>query len=181
MKTILSEQLEYEFGSFILQDPIPFDGTIVAVTASGYCPKMNKSLELQLVFYDRNIKFDGYIGVPATCTEVSANGDSEIAIGRVENTTIRRTVTRSQFLGIYVQCKETCPFMPAVDTHVPQLFTFLHDNMISNVDKNNMTMKEFGLQFSFTIEGGEILCMHHETNKDVIFTQRSVKKKAFQL
>ena len=160
--TIRSEQVEFKSGFFFLRDPIPFDGTIVTVTASGYCSARNASLHLLLA--DPITRSISPIFVLVNCTEVSY-GDSNITIGRVEFQK-RIAVTGGHYLGLkYSKCKQKrtsiCKFVPAVDNDVEQQFVFLETNELL---QDNYTLKEMdgiGLQFSFTIEGGEPLYMHH--------------------
>ena len=142
-----------------------------------------KSFDLQLVLYDETTKVDGY-SIPAICTNVSTDDDQNITIGRVEsNKTIsgvesnrRRTVTGGHYLGIYfnIGCGDTksnnkkdnlctfITFMPAVDLNVMRQFILVKDDIKPLPDLDTLsTMEKVGLQFSFTIEGGETLCMHH--------------------
>ena len=158
--TVLNEQVEFnKSGVFFLQDPIPFDGTIVTVTASGYCSARNESLHLLLA--DAVTKsFVPLKIILVNCTEVSY-GDSNITIGRVEIHK-RIAVTGGHYLGLkYSKCKQKrtriCKFVPAVDNDVEQQFVFLENDQLLQDNYTLKAMDRIGLQFSFTIEGGEPL------------------------
>ena len=163
LMTILNEQVEFnKSGFFFLRDPIPFDGTIVTVTASGYCAARKRKLHLLLA--DAITRSSTSIKILVNCTEVSY-GDSNITIGRVE---IHRriAVTGGHYLGLkYTECEQnktsTCKFVPAVDNDVEQQFVFIENNQLLQDNHTLKEMDRIGLQFSFTIEGGEPLYMHH--------------------
>ena len=177
--TIRSEQVKNKSGAFFLQDPIPFDGTIVTVTASGYCSTTEDMLELQLILYDgKTISKNADHRLFVNCTEVS--GDSNVTIGRVE-TNKKIAVRGGHYLGIlYIQCRQApCAFLPAVDdNHVVQQFVFFEDVKLHNFN-TSITGNGVGLQFSYTIERGETLYMLHSIDYYVIKTQISVIMKAF--
>ena len=152
------------FGVFSLRDPIPFDGTIVTVTASGYCSNTKDGLKLQMILLVGTPSEDVKHPILVNCTEVSYGDSNVTSIGRVE-TNESIAVRRGHYLGIlYVQCghneTNSCTFLPAVDNSVVQQFVFVQDVKLSQIfGTKRMT---FGLQFSFTIERGETLYMHHK-------------------
>ena len=159
---IRSEQVKNKLGAFFLRDPIPFNGTIVTVTASGYCSTTED--KLQLVLYDGTTTVSNNVNhlLFVNCTEVS--GDSNVTIGRVE-TDERIAVRGGHYLGIvYTPCRQNktpCAFLPAVDNHVVQQFVFFEDVQLHNFE-TRITMNGVGLQISFTIERGETLYMNHK-------------------
>ena len=167
LKSVQQEQeSDYDSGLFLLQDPIPFDGTIVDVTASGYCTiagKENEQFQLLLTFYDGKRRVGGYV-IPAEC-ETHTNNSNVTVIGRVQQHT-EISVTTDQCLGIQFrsQCNretDTCTFRPATDTDMnkQQQFFYLQNHFSSLPDLDTiMTSETVGLQFSFTIEGGKSWC-----------------------
>ena len=163
---IRSEQVKKKLGAFLLRDPIPFDGTIVTVTASGYCSTTEDRLELRLVLYDGKTTISKNVNhlLFVNCTEVS--GDSNVTIGRVEANE-RIAVRGGHYLGIlYTPCRQNttnpCAFLPAVDDHVVHQFVFFEDVQLRDFDTRIVNGSRVGLQFSFTIERGETMYMNHK-------------------
>ena len=158
------QESDYDSGLFLLQDPIPFDGTIVDVTASGYCTiagRENEPFQLLLTFYDGKRRVGGFI-IPAEC-ETPTNNSNVTVIGRVQQD-MKIAVTTGQCLGIefHSQCiSDTCTFRPATDTDMNKQQQFLYlqnitDDLLSLPGLDTiMTSETIGLQFSFTIQGGK--------------------------
>ena len=155
------QESEYDSGLFLLQDPIPFEGTIVDVTASGYCTiagRENEPFQLSLTFYDGKRTVGSFV-IPAEC-ETPTNNSNVTVIGRVQQNT-KIAVRTGQCLGIqfHSQCNpDTCTFRPAIDTDMnkQQQFFYLRNCFSLLPDLGTIMMSEtVGLQFLFTIEGGE--------------------------
>ena len=155
------QESDYDSGLFLLQDPIPFDGTIVDVTASGYCTIAGREMEpfqLSLSLYDGRRTFGSFI-IPAEC-ETSTNNSNVTVIGRVQQHT-EIAVKLGQCLGIEFHSQrisDACTFRPATDTDMnkQQQFFYLRNYFSSLPDLDTiMTSETVGLQFSFTIEGGK--------------------------
>ena len=165
LKSMQQEQeSDYDSGLFLLQDPIPFEGTIVDVTASGYCTiaeRDNEPFQLSLTFYDGKRRVGSFV-IPAEC-DTSTNNSNVTVIGWVQQDT-KIAVTTGQCLVIQFrsQCnpegQDICTFRPATDTDTnkSQQFFYLRNYFSSLPDLDTiMTSKMVGLQFSFTIEGGK--------------------------
>ena len=157
------QELVYDSGLFLLQDPIPFDGTIVDVTASGYCTiagRKKEPFQLSLTLYDGRRTVGSFV-IPAEC-ETPTNNSNVTVIGRVQQHT-EIAVKIGQCLGIefHSQCNpetDICTLRPATDTDMnkQQQFFYLQNYFSSLPDLDTiMTSETVGLQFSFTIEGGK--------------------------
>ena len=147
---------QYDSGFYVLREPIPFDGTIVHVTASGYCASRNREDQLFrmiLVVFDESTMNTRSEYVPVTC-----NIYSNITVGTVDEY-VNLAVLEGEYLVISFdsQCTKeppsTCPFRPAIISESGQ-FSYFNGSM-TNISERIPTAPQVGLQFSFTIKGGE--------------------------
>ena len=151
------QESEYESGFFLLRDPIPFDGTIVHITASGYCALKNRDdqrFQMSLVQFDaatvRNVEY-----ISAVC---DFTRDTNTSVGTV-NEDVMISLLAGDYLGIWFnyQCAESrCPFRPATTNSDSKIFLYLNDSFnINSLPERIRNAPSVGLEFSYTIIQGE--------------------------
>ena len=177
---IVDQDSEYTSGFFLSEDPIPFDGTVVHVTASGYCALGKEQPALILVFAQPNTtnRFD-IETVPAVCDKTSSL-TSNVTVGRV-NQAVRIAVSAGEYLVIPFnsQCvsNKICTFWPATNSESKRFF-YLNKSITNNDVPSSITFTPtIGLYFSFIIESGELV--YRKVSAHIIgkpcFAQRSAE------
>lgn len=147
---------------FLLKKPFPFDGTIVAVNASGYCTiaggtERLRPFVMRLSLYNGYRKFNVYKNVPANCDWSTEDYDDEILLGSVKEL-ITMDVKAGQTLAIEFndECdrldggKETfCTFTPATTVFEDREldFQYIHTQPDYNIALNDSVK----LQFSYEL------------------------------
>ena len=151
------QESEYESGFFLLRDPIPFDGTIVHITASGYCALKNRDdqrFQMSLIQFDaatvRNIEY-----ISAVC---DFTRDTNTSVGTV-NEDVMISLLAGDYLGIWFnyRCAESrCPFRPATTNSHSKRFVHLNDSFnINSLPERILNAPSVSLEFSYTVIGGE--------------------------
>jgi hypothetical protein len=155
---IVDQDSEYTSGFFLSEDPIPFDGTVVHVTASGYCALGKEQPALILIFAQPNTtnRFD-IENVPAVCDKTSSL-TSNVTVGRVDEA-VRIAVSAGDYLVIPFnsQCvsNKICTFWPATNSESKRFF-YLNKSKTNNDVPSSITFTPtIGLYFSFIIESEE--------------------------
>ena len=159
----VEQESNYESGLFLLRGPISYNGTVVSVSASGYCTVVNRTgnqqFELRLGFYDaesrRRVET---VILPAECIMFNESTDDS-TICRVESKE-KFSVTTNQYIGILfdAQCSpedraNRCSCRPTTTVRNTEQYLYM------NTSNNNFrTLPEtdgsepLGLQFSFTFQ-----------------------------
>ena len=163
----VEQESKYESGLFLLRDPIDYNGTVVGVSASGYCILVNRTggqrFEMRLGLYEaQNRRRIDTVTLPADCTDES----SEDSVICSVQSNVKLSVKAGQFIGILfsAQCSpedmaNRCSCRPAtVDRdNIDEQFLYLNssNNNFRNFPINTDGSESVGLQFSFTFQAGK--------------------------
>ena len=141
--------------------PIPCNGTLVAVNATGFCiitERTDQQVSLLLAIYreENGIPVPTYRYITADCEFVKNNSISGIhySFGSISHNDLNIPVTSDEVLGIgfFAKCKSSCHFQPAI-INDPSKHTLLFQKFHEELNKANF--KDFSnvsLLFSATIE-----------------------------
>ena len=103
--------------------PIPCNGTLVAVNATGFCiltERTHQQVSLLLIIYreDNGIPMATYHVIPADCDLANRNSVTGIdySFGSVSDNDLNIPVTCDEFLSIlfFSTCMDGCHFQPAI-------------------------------------------------------------------
>jgi hypothetical protein len=166
----VEQESKYESGLFLLRDPIGYNGTVVGVSASGYCILVNRTggqrFEMRLGLYDaqdrRRIET---VILPADCNMFIDESSEDSVICSVQSNE-KFSVKAGHFIGILfnAQCSpedmaNRCSCRPAtVDRdNINEQFLYLNssNNNFRNFPINTDGSESVGLQFSFTFQAGK--------------------------
>ena len=163
----VEQESKYESGLFLLRDPIEYNGTVVGVSASGYCILVNRTggqrFEMRLGLYEaQNRRRIDTVTLPADCTDES----SEDSVICSVQSNMKFSVKAGCFIGILfnAQCSpedkaNRCSCRPAtVDKdNIDEQFLYLNsnNNKFRKFPINTDGSESVGLQFSFTFQAGK--------------------------
>ena len=181
----VDQDSEYPSGFFLSEDPIPFDGTVVHVTASGYCALGMDQPALILVVAQPNAT-NRFENVLAVCDKTSTS-TSNVTVGRVDEA-VRIAVSAGDYLGIPFNSEcvskpfKICTFWPATNSESKGFF-YLNNSITNNEFSlpklsSIATMPTIGLYFSFIIESGESVYKNVSTRNIIgkpCFAQKSAE------
>ena len=167
LQMIAREQSDnYSSGVFVSR-PIPFNGTIFSINASGFCTVGNRNdqpFELRMFLYNnelRRISGGGQNIQSLTCDDVPIEG-TNLTIGSIPDIKTNIAVMEGYSLAIRFSslCSDTsdrCSFRPSTTTTTsPQFFyTDETDNDVIRNLQSTDGLEMVGLQFSFHIQNGE--------------------------
>ena len=157
-----------ESGQYLLHDLIPFNGTITAVNASGFCTLINRTdqiLALRLLIYRRraegryfNVNAGDPINIEAECENISLTED-EYSLGSVYQDSMDLKVLADDRIAIRFNtqyCDGICTFQPATVNNSNSQFMFFPRGVNINTKNGGQQRHNVSLHFSANILNGKI-------------------------
>ena len=149
-----------ETGLYLLPEPVPFNGTLVAVNASGYCinsATSNLSVMLCLTVYRPT-----GIGMKYEQTETSImfGVDCDHSTGDYTYSSVERTlevkVQRDHYLGVKFHKRKKCSFQPAtLNSTDSWFFSRPKPEKVIAINETRI-MQNVSLQLSVIITSGKV-------------------------
>ena len=160
-----SHEPRVEAGLYLLPDPIPFNGTLVAINASGYCINSEASRsnmsKICLTYYRPT-----GIGMEYEQTEIpivfsvdcdhSTSDSQNYTYGSVEKGALEAKVQRGHYLGVKFHKRKKCTFQPAtLNSTDSQFFSLPKPQQVIDINKIRI-MQNVSLQLSVIITSGKV-------------------------
>ena len=155
-------QCEDESGHYLLHDPIPFNGTITAVNAKGFCTLVNKTdqiVALRLVIYqmaNNYFKFNS-VEIEAECDNTTVV-ENNCTLGSVHQDNMDVKVHSDDRIAIKfntTSCGDICTFQPATVNNSNSQFMYFPKGMKVNSNRKQQR-RNLSLHFSANILKGKI-------------------------